>query len=107
MASFFVFKIRTECPECGEGMVPPGRAKASPATAAQSVLPVKPEIGKASSGFASFLAKMNLVEDRRAAASIRRRASGSQRQLGPQRPAVRVRPPRSDPRGAGYEVAFR
>jgi predicted RNA-binding Zn-ribbon protein involved in translation (DUF1610 family) len=86
MAIFFVFKIRTSCAECGEGMVLEGPRVEAKCAACNSVLSVPADSWKNMFSFRQFTSEFGLTEGKTRGSSL---GSGEQKFLvswGPQRP---------------------
>jgi hypothetical protein len=86
VATFFVFKIRTSCTECGEGMVLEGPRLEATCEACASVLSVPADHWKNMFGFRSGVDQYGLTEGKTRGSSL---TSGERRLLvswGPQRP---------------------
>ncbi|MGO9836034.1 MAG: hypothetical protein ACLP1X_17665 [Polyangiaceae bacterium] len=86
MASFFVFKIRTSCTECGEGIVLEGPQPEVTCESCQSVLPVPGQDWKAMFSFRENAGRLGLAEGQTRGSSL---SQGERRFLvswGPQRP---------------------
>jgi len=87
MASFFVFKIRTSCTECGEGIVLEGPQPQVTCESCQSVLPVPGQDWKTLFSFRESAGRFGLAEGQTRGSSL---SQGERRFLvswGPQRPA--------------------
>src|ERR1700674_4124952 len=86
MASFFVFKIRTSCAECGEGMVLEGPRQEATCESCQSILPLAGQDWKNMFSFRSSAQSFALTEGKTRGSSM---SDGERRFLvswGPQRP---------------------
>jgi hypothetical protein len=86
VATFFVFKIRTSCAECGEGMVLEGPRMAAKCEGCQSILAVPGDYWKNMFSFRSAVERFGLNEGTTRGSSL---SSGEQKFLvswGPQRP---------------------
>jgi hypothetical protein len=86
MALFFVFKIRTSCSECGEGMALDGPALEATCAACESVLKVPADYWRNMFSFRSAVDEFSLTEGKTRGSSL---SSGEQKFLvswGPQRP---------------------